>query len=160
MDLADGLIVETNVEEGSDLGKRVKPRQDLAGGLAVGGATGHLVAEALGQGADFAAACQRHKWCAQDETHGEKELVARQRHCTGGVGGGDAARPGPWGQPSNHIQPWEREPPSDTLCDWLGELVPPVRALFANGKRIPQEHVGGEYLRECPSDRADTPSPT
>jgi len=44
-------------------------------------------------------------------------------------------------------QPWEGEPPSPTLCDWLGDLAEPARQLFASGKRLAQEHVGWEFLR-------------
>ena len=43
-------------------------------------------------------------------------------------------------------QPWEGEPPSSTLCDWLGDLAEPVRQLFASGHRLAQEHVGWEVL--------------
>jgi len=39
------------------------------------------------------------------------------------------------------------ETPSAILCDWLGELAEPVRRLFAANQRLPQEHVGWEYLR-------------
>ena len=44
-------------------------------------------------------------------------------------------------------QPWEGEPPSSTLCDWLGELADTVRHLFAAGQRLAQERVGWEVLR-------------
>ena len=44
-------------------------------------------------------------------------------------------------------QPWEGEPPSSTLCDWLGECADPVRQLFADGYRLAQEHVGWEFLQ-------------
>ena len=44
-------------------------------------------------------------------------------------------------------QPWEGEPPSSTLCDWLGELAEPARQLFASGQRLAQEHVGWEFLQ-------------
>jgi hypothetical protein len=44
-------------------------------------------------------------------------------------------------------QLWEGERPSSTLCDWLGECAEPVRQLFANGRRLAQEHVGWESLR-------------
>lgn len=43
-------------------------------------------------------------------------------------------------------QPWEGEPPSTTLCDWLGELAKPVRQLITGGRRLAQEHVGWEFL--------------
>lgn len=44
-------------------------------------------------------------------------------------------------------QSWEDEPPSATLCDWLGELAEPARQLFAANQRLPQEHVGWELLQ-------------
>ena len=44
-------------------------------------------------------------------------------------------------------QPWEGEPPSSTLCDWLGECAEPARQLFSAGRRLAQEHVGWEFLR-------------
>jgi hypothetical protein len=44
-------------------------------------------------------------------------------------------------------QSWEGEPPSLTLCDWLGALAESTRQLFAAGKRLPQEHVGWEFLK-------------
>jgi hypothetical protein len=44
-------------------------------------------------------------------------------------------------------QSWEGEPPSATLCDWLGELAEPVRQLFAGGYRLAQEHAGWEFLQ-------------
>ncbi len=44
-------------------------------------------------------------------------------------------------------QEWEGEPPSYTLCDWLGECADPVRQLFADGKRLAQEHVGWDFLQ-------------
>jgi hypothetical protein len=50
-------------------------------------------------------------------------------------------------------QPWEGEPPSATLCDWLGECAEPVRQLFAAGQRLAQEHVGWEFLREKKEQR-------
>ena len=43
-------------------------------------------------------------------------------------------------------RPWEGEPPSSTLCDWLGDLAQPVRQLFATGHRLAQEHVGWKVL--------------
>lgn len=44
-------------------------------------------------------------------------------------------------------QPWEGEPPSSTLCDWLGELAKPARQLFSSNQRLAQEHVGWEFLQ-------------
>lgn len=43
-------------------------------------------------------------------------------------------------------QPWEGEPASSTLCDWLGDCAQPVRALFTAGERLAQEHVGWGFL--------------
>jgi len=48
---------------------------------------------------------------------------------------------------SGRAQSWEGEPPSSTLCDWLGELAEPVRQLFAASQRLAQEHVGWEFLQ-------------
>jgi hypothetical protein len=45
-------------------------------------------------------------------------------------------------------QPWEGEPPSSTLCDWLGDCAGPVRQLFAGSQRLAQEHIGWEFLRD------------
>lgn len=45
------------------------------------------------------------------------------------------------------VQPWEGEPPSSTLCDWLGDLAEPARQLFAAGRRLAQERVGWEFLQ-------------
>ena len=53
---------------------------------------------------------------------------------------------------SGHGQPWEGEPPSPTLCDWLGEVAEPVRLLFNSGQRLAQEHVGWEFLQSCSAD--------
>jgi len=44
-------------------------------------------------------------------------------------------------------QPWEGEPPSPTLCDWLGECAEQAKQLFSAGHRLAQEHVGWEFLR-------------
>jgi len=44
-------------------------------------------------------------------------------------------------------QPWEGEPASSTLCDWLGDCAEPVRTLFNAGERLAQEHVGWEFLK-------------
>ena len=44
-------------------------------------------------------------------------------------------------------QPWEGEPPSSTQCNWLGECAEPVQQLFAARQRLPQEHVGWEFLQ-------------
>ncbi|MEO8426740.1 MAG: Wadjet anti-phage system protein JetD domain-containing protein [Verrucomicrobiota bacterium] len=48
---------------------------------------------------------------------------------------------------AGHGQPWESEPPSATLCDWLQTLAEPARHLFAIGHRLAQEHIGWEFLR-------------
>ena len=48
---------------------------------------------------------------------------------------------------SRHNQPWEGEPPSPTLCDWLQNLAEPARLLFAARCRLAQEHIGWEVLQ-------------
>jgi hypothetical protein len=48
---------------------------------------------------------------------------------------------------SGRGQPWEGEPPSSTLCDWLGECAEPARILFASRQRLAQEHVGWEFIQ-------------
>ena len=48
---------------------------------------------------------------------------------------------------AGHGQLWEGEPPSPTLCDWLGELAEPVRLLFNRSQRLAQELVGWEFLQ-------------
>ena len=53
---------------------------------------------------------------------------------------------------SGHGQPWEGEPPSSTLCDWLGECADPVRQLFTAGQRLAQEHVGWAFLQATTAD--------
>jgi len=45
-------------------------------------------------------------------------------------------------------QAWEGDPPSQTLCDWLGECAEQARKLFSAGHRLAQEHVGWEFLRK------------
>ena len=45
-------------------------------------------------------------------------------------------------------QPWEGEPPSSTLCDWLEDCGKPARSLFSASQRLAQERVGWEYLRD------------
>ena len=44
-------------------------------------------------------------------------------------------------------QPYDGEPPSPTLCDWLADCAEPVRQLFAANQRLAQEHVGWELLQ-------------
>src|SRR5262249_7870214 len=44
-------------------------------------------------------------------------------------------------------QPLEGDLPSATLCDWLAESAEPARQLFAANQRLPQEHVGWEFLQ-------------
>lgn len=46
-----------------------------------------------------------------------------------------------------HEQPWEGEPPSSTLCDWLGVYAEPARQLFADSQRLAQERIGWEFLQ-------------
>lgn len=48
-------------------------------------------------------------------------------------------------------QPWEGEPPSSTLCDWLGDCAEPARRLFAANQRLAQEHIGWEFLQGATS---------
>jgi hypothetical protein len=43
-------------------------------------------------------------------------------------------------------QPWEGEPPSSMLCDWLGTCAEQTRQLFAAGRRLAQERLGWEFL--------------
>jgi hypothetical protein len=45
-------------------------------------------------------------------------------------------------------QPYDGEPPSPTLCDWLGDCAEPVRQLFAANQRLAQEYIGWEFLRD------------
>jgi hypothetical protein len=47
-----------------------------------------------------------------------------------------------------HAQPSDVEMPSRELWDWLQECAEPVRRLFADGRRIAQEQVGWDFLRE------------
>lgn len=49
------------------------------------------------------------------------------------------------------LDPAEGDSGPDTLCDWLGELAGPVRALFAARRRLPQEHLGWEFLSQHPA---------
>jgi hypothetical protein len=44
-------------------------------------------------------------------------------------------------------QPWEGEPASSTLCDWLGDCAEQVRTLFNVGERLAREHVGWDFLK-------------
>lgn len=44
-------------------------------------------------------------------------------------------------------QTWEFEPPSSSLCGWLGDFAEPARQLFTSGKRIDQEYIGWEFLQ-------------
>jgi hypothetical protein len=46
-------------------------------------------------------------------------------------------------------QSCEGEPPSLTLCDWLGELSESARQVLALNQRIAQEHIGWEFLRQA-----------
>jgi hypothetical protein len=47
-----------------------------------------------------------------------------------------------------HAQPWEGETPSPTLCDWLEDCGEAARRIFARGRRLAQEHLGWEFLRQ------------
>jgi hypothetical protein len=44
-------------------------------------------------------------------------------------------------------QPCEFEEPSSTLCDWLGDHAEAARKLFAERRRLAQEHVSWDFLR-------------
>lgn len=48
---------------------------------------------------------------------------------------------------AGHGQPFDGEPPSPSVCDWLQSLAQPARNLFAANQRIAQEHVGWEFLQ-------------
>jgi hypothetical protein len=48
---------------------------------------------------------------------------------------------------AGHGQPWDGEPPSSTLCDWLGSCADSAKQLFARRQRLAQEHIGWEFLR-------------
>jgi hypothetical protein len=47
-------------------------------------------------------------------------------------------------------QPWEGDLLPPKLCDWLGELAEPARLIIAAGQRLPQEHLGWEFLQKQP----------
>lgn len=49
-------------------------------------------------------------------------------------------------------QPWEGDPASSALFDWLGEVSTGAQALFAQGHRLAQELVGWEFLTSCRDD--------
>ena len=51
---------------------------------------------------------------------------------------------------TGRAQPYDGEPPSPTLCDWLADCAEPARLLFAAGQRLAQEHVGWELLSSLP----------
>ena len=44
-------------------------------------------------------------------------------------------------------QPYDGEPASPTLCDWLGDCAEPARQIFVANQRLAQEHVGWEFLK-------------
>ncbi len=46
-------------------------------------------------------------------------------------------------------QPYDGEPPSPTLCDWLGDCAEPARQLFTAKQRLAQEYVGWEFLKSA-----------
>jgi hypothetical protein len=52
-------------------------------------------------------------------------------------------------------QPYEGEPPSSTLCDWLADCAEPARQLFAANQRLAQEHLGWEFLQGQAGAEAD-----
>jgi len=45
-------------------------------------------------------------------------------------------------------QPWDGEPGPSPLCEWLGELAEPARRIISAGQRLPQEHLGWEFLQQ------------
>jgi hypothetical protein len=45
-------------------------------------------------------------------------------------------------------QPYDGEPASPTLYDWLADCAEPARQLFAANQRLAQEHVGWEFLQK------------
>lgn len=47
-----------------------------------------------------------------------------------------------------HVQDYEAELNSRPVWNWLGDCSAPVHQLFTQGKRIAQEHLGWEFLRE------------
>ncbi|MCW5557449.1 MAG: hypothetical protein KIT22_06425 [Verrucomicrobiae bacterium] len=55
--------------------------------------------------------------------------------------------------------PWEgSEPARREDCDWLGDLADEAWTLLSAGRRLAQEHIGWEFLREqgpCPDGAAD-----
>lgn len=48
--------------------------------------------------------------------------------------------------PDSRRQPFDGEPPSPSVCDWLQSLAEPARNLFAVNQCLAQEHVGWEFL--------------
>jgi hypothetical protein len=56
-------------------------------------------------------------------------------------------------------QPWDGEPPSTTLCDWLETLAQPTRQLILAGRRLAQEHIGWELLQDATGMNFDGSEP-
>jgi hypothetical protein len=53
-------------------------------------------------------------------------------------------------------QPWEGDPPSSSLCDWLGPCAESGRQLFAARGRLAQEFVGWEFLVGQATDQEES----
>jgi hypothetical protein len=49
---------------------------------------------------------------------------------------------------SGREQSWDSDIGPATACDWLADCAEPVRQLFASGKRIAQECLGWDFLRD------------
>lgn len=56
-----------------------------------------------------------------------------------------------------HGQAHDAPAPAPTLCDWLGDCAESVRRLFAAGRRLAQEHIGWEFLRNHLTDDPAVP---
>jgi hypothetical protein len=57
---------------------------------------------------------------------------------------------------AGHGQPYEGDPSSPTLCDWLGDCAEPARQLFAADQRLAQEFVGWDFLISLPSGNLES----
>jgi hypothetical protein len=54
---------------------------------------------------------------------------------------------------SHLAQPWQGDPPSISLCQWLGASAQATHQLFLSRRRLAQEAVGWEFLKN------QTPTP-
>jgi hypothetical protein len=45
-------------------------------------------------------------------------------------------------------QPWQGEPTSPTICNWLEDIAEPAYKLFVSGHRLAQEHIGWGFLKQ------------